>query len=162
MALPIEKLDTSRPYGSEHGEQLECAFRQKSLGLVDLWPYDSHHNLIESLLTKEQKTKLTEKREAAKNKPVEPEVESTEDELLEPDAVAPKAPVYDETEEVNLVMWLKGEARYKSHELQKAMLQRYKVNKRDHREIARWLVEEAKVLPRAQVHPSILPPLVTA
>src|SRR4051794_35394857 len=110
MALPIEKLDTSRPFGSEHGEKLDCAFRQKSLGLADLSPYDSHHNLIESVLTKQQKAKRAEKREAAKNKPAEPEVESTEDEMLEPDAVAPRTPVFDESEEVNLVLWLKGEA----------------------------------------------------
>lgn len=159
MPLPIERLDTSRPYGSVHGEQLHCAFEQKSLGLTDLWPYDSHHNLIEAILTDEQKKKLADKREAAANKPVEVESASTEDDMLEPDAVAPKTPVYDETEEINLVMWLKGEAKYKNHELQRALLRRHSVNKRDTREIARYLVEEKQVLPRAQVHPSILPPL---
>ena len=162
MPLPIMRLDTSRPYGTVHGEHVHCAFEQKSLGMADLWPYDSHHNLIEDKLTVEQKKKLADKREAAANKPVEVESVSTEDEMLEPDAVAPKAPVYDESEEVNLVQWLKGEARYKNHELQRALLKRFSVNKRDSREIARFLVEDKQILPRAQVHASILPPLPAA
>jgi len=156
MTLPIERLDRSRPHGSVHGERTNgIAFTQRALGIED-WPYSAQGELIETLLSKTQRDKLAEKRDAAENgsAPSTAPVTEAPEEEIEPDA--PK-PVVDD-EDVNLEMWLRGEASYKWSKVQKAILRRFSANKPEKRQAALYLVEEKKLLPRAQVHTSILPP----
>lgn len=170
--LPVESLDRSRPHGQVYGETSHnIAFTQRALGLQG-WPYDAHGKLIEGALNPEQKKKLKEKRDAAaaqaKADAKKPAAKASAAELPQDELedhgerpAAPAAVVQEENlhDEVNLVMWLKGEVRYKPFEIQNALKARYKVNKPQLQAAALYLVEEQKVLPRSQVHPSILPPL---
>lgn len=159
MPLPVEKLDTSRPHGQVYGENAHnIAYEQKALGLPS-WPYDAHGVLIEAALTEAQTAKLKERRAIAAKQPAPTKAlkfEPVEDELEEGEKAGNE--VVDEgDDEVNLVMWLKGEARYKPFEIQNAIKKRYGANKPKPVEAALYLVEEQKVLPRSLVAPSILP-----
>lgn len=162
--LPIEKLDRSRAYGEVSGEnEHKIYYAQGALG-IQSWPYDAHGDLIEGALNKEQRAKLDEKRKqrklneeaAAKAPKVKEEVEETAADE-EVDAAAKKKS--DDDSEINLEMWLKGEAKYTPLQLQGAVKQRYHVNKPHKQAIALFLVEEKKLIPRSLVHPSVLPPL---
>ncbi len=158
MALPLEKLDRSRPFGSVTGPtEHKIAYTQANQGIAD-WPYDAHGGLIEAALNDAQAAKLREKRAKAKAAPIETVDEVDE----EPDAPLP--PPKPEDDAVNLTMWLTGEAKYKQFEITKAFKARYHIAKNDLKEIARYLVEDAKppLVARALVHPSILPAPVTA
>lgn len=154
MTLPVERLDRSRSFGTVHGpDAAKVRYRQAALGLPD-WPYDVHGKLMEAALTKEQRTKLTEKREAAKKAPPV-EIAPEDDQPLD----APPEPKIPADEgAVNLVMWLRGEAKYRYADVQKAIRDRFHADKPYRLEAARYLIEDKKIVPRSEVHPSILPP----
>lgn len=159
MALPIERLDRSRPFGEVYGDaDHNVKFTQKSLG-IESWPYDAHGELIEAALDKKQRDKLAERRAAFKPVPIEETIEDTVEELHEEDlaaAAAAAAARSAEFDEINFEMWLRGEVKYRPNDLQKAAQQRYGVNKPQMRELARYLVEEQKLVPRKLVHKSVL------
>jgi hypothetical protein len=156
--VAVETLDRSRAFGQVCGETAHnIAFTQR-WGGIQGWPYDAHGKLIEPALTAEQREKLAERRARAVKTAQEEASQppAPDEDLPEPDAPAPKE---DATEEVNFVMWLKGEARYKPHELFTAAKARYGVNKHKLEHLALYLVEEKRLVARKEVHPSILPPL---
>lgn len=167
--LPVEKLDTSRPHGVVYGENTgNIHYEQKALG-IQSWPYDAHGNLVHAALTEQQKKKLQERRDLAakmaKDAPKEaavavPATPITED--LEDGERSGTDPVVPEDDEINLLMWLKGEVRYKPFEVQAALKKRYGANIPRLQDAALYLVEKQNLLPRAQVHASVLPALATA
>lgn len=147
--LSIETLDKSRPHGYVTGDtQHNIAFTQRAWG-VEAWPYDGEGKLIEDALNTKQREVLTERR----NRVAAPQAAQP----VEPDEPEEDAPV-DASEpeddgEVNLVAWLKGEVRYKPHEVQAVAKKRYGINKRVG-EIARFLVEDKHLVRRDEVHAS--------
>lgn len=157
--LPVEKLDTSRPYGEVYGDTTHNqAFAQRALG-INSWPYDAQGDLIEAALNDEQKKKLKERRDHAAKQPVEVEIkdEQPADQLDDNEKDGTEQAKEPEDDEVNLTMWLKGDARYKPFEIQNAVKKRYGANKPKLSDAALFLVEEKHLVPRALVHPSILP-----
>lgn len=163
--LPIETLDTTRPFAYVAGES-DIAYSQKSLG-IQSWPYDAQHNLLERLLNDDHKKKLAERRElagksAAKEQPAPVDADALAKAAAEDIAdkqVEKAGDKSDDESDVNLLMWLKGEVRYKPFEIQNAIKARYGANKPKLQDAALYLVEEKNILPREQVHPSILAPL---
>lgn len=147
----FETLDRSREFSQVFGETPHnIAFYQKG------FPYDAHGKLIVDALTADQ-VKVLEARRAKAAKAAEAAPPDDEPE-------APAAEVVDDEEEdtadddgVNLVAWLKGEVRYRPHELQNAVKARYGVNKPRPRDIAIYLVEEQKLVPPAEVSTNVLP-----
>lgn len=144
--LPIERLDTSRPYGFVSGETgLNIAFEQ------DGWPYDAHGDLIEAGLHGVQLQVLAEKRQRAAAKLAAQQAKAgavaadEDDEDKDADPTQAQTTVGNGEDDINLIMWLKGEARYKPHEIQAALKKRYGVNKPRPRDAALYLVEEQRL-----------------
>lgn len=158
--LSVEKLDRSRPFGQVYGDtEHKIHFTQRAMG-IEAWPYDAHGVLIEDALNEAQSEKLAERRAKAAQSAAQPEPPAPEPEEDEPDAPLP--PKTDEGEEVNLEMWLRGEIRYKPHELQREGKRRFGVNKPKPRDLALFLIEDPKgpkLVPRGEVSREILPPL---
>ncbi len=158
--LPVEKLDKSRTHAEVFGPtQHSIAFAQRAMG-VEGWPYDAHGDLIEAALNDHQREVLAKRREqAAKNPkpPVPEQVEAIDEDIVDEEVTESKEPADDPTEDINLVQWLKAEVRYRPLDVQNAVKKRYGVNKPSTQAIALYLVEEKKLLPRQQVHSSILP-----
>jgi hypothetical protein len=142
MDLSRIKLDRSKPFSTSHGDGVIAPYWQGGL------PFDLEDNLIEGILTEAQKADLAKK--AARRK-AKPEQEAVEE---------PEAPVNvndENVEGVNLSLWLRGKEKYLPAHIRKAVKERYGVNKSNLVELAEFLVEQ-KVVPRSEVHPSILPP----
>lgn len=160
FSIPVDTLDRSRPFSTVHGEDTGGqAFSQRALG-VEGWPYDHEGKLMFDKLNEKQLAKYEAKQkeaearaEAAKNAPPEPnEVEQDEQE----DAIE-RVTKDDPNEDVNLVQWLTGNARYKPFEIQSVIKSRFGANKPNMKEAARYLVEEKKLVPWADVIPALRP-----
>jgi hypothetical protein len=176
--LTIETLDKSRPHGSVHGEHPHnVSFTQKAIG-IEAWPYDHKGRLVEVALNEKQAQVLADRRakakvaaeaaaEAAEKAKAEgkssPTDDLSDDEIAREEAELVQAadnevkedePVEDE---VNLVLWLKGEVRYRPREIQDALKKRYGANKPRMVDAAIYLVDEQQLLPREQVSAKVLP-----
>lgn len=161
FSIPVDNLDRSRPFSTVHGEDTGGqAFSQRALG-IEGWPYGHDGRLMFDKLNEKQLAKYEAKQkeaearaEAAKNAPPEPdEIEQDEQE----DAIERATVKEDPNEEVNLVQWLTGNARYKPFEIQSTIKARFGANKPNMKEAARFLIEEKKLVPWADVTQALRP-----
>lgn len=164
--LPIEVLDRTRPHGEVFGEPAHQVKYTQNARKLEAWPYDAHYNLVEAALTPAQRDMLAAMRKQAEEKAkaepetvededVPPAAAAADDDELEPDADPNRV---KDDDGINLVLWLKGETKAKAPDVQKVLKARFGVNKPSTQQQALYLVEEQKLLPRDQVHRSILPP----
>lgn len=164
--LAIEVLDRTRPYGEVYGEHADQVKYTQPARKVQDWPYDAHEILVERALTPKQRDMLAAMRkqaeEKAKAEPAPAEEDEVETEASADgegaDELEPDAPGVKDDDGINLVLWLKGELKAKPTEVQKVLKARFGVNKPERTQQALYLVEEQRILPRDQVHKSILPP----
>lgn len=161
FSIPVDTLDRSRPFSTVHGEDTGGqAFSQRALG-IEGWPYDHEGKLMFDKLNEKQLAKYEAKQkeaearaEAAKNEPPEPDEELDQGE--QEDAIE-RVVKEDPNEDVNLVQWLTGNARYKPFQIQSTIKARFGANKPNMKEAARYLVEEKKLVPWADVTSALRP-----
>ena len=152
--LPVDRLDRSRTFGTVYGpDEKKVRFRQSCMGLPD-WPYDINGKLMENALDEQQRAKLKDKRAAAAKAP--PVVLTEEDDA--PLEAPPEPKIPEDEGLVNLELWLRGQAKYRFADVQKALRDRKHVDKMTKASLALYLIEELKLVPRDEVDPSILPP----
>jgi YD repeat-containing protein len=159
--LPVEKLDRSRAYAETYGpNDFAIAYSQAAMGVL-AWPYDNQGHLIEAALTDEQRAKLEQRRALIQAEPEEGPVVTAQEEaraIAEMEDAADRPPIPSEDDGINFEMWLRGEIKYKPHELQAEAKKRFGVNKPRPSDLAVYLVEEQKLVPHSQVVKGLLPP----
>ena len=155
--LPVQRLDRSRAYGEVHGESGLQAYAQRALN-IEGWPYDAHGDLMEAALSVAQRDALA-KRRARRAAEIAASPAEAENAPIDEEVVEEEHEHAQEDDEFNALMFLTREISYPARVVQTALKKRYFVNKPSIQAAALYLVEEKKILPRAQVHPSILPPL---
>jgi hypothetical protein len=143
-------LDKTRPYGEVHGEVPHgLTYEQDGL------PFDAYGKLIDALLTTEMRGKVAQRRKAPAAAPPPPQVPDGEPEggsEAEGASLPPTPP-----DEVNLEAWVKGQQNYYPFSIFKAAKARYAKNFTSLKQLAEFLVEDAKVVTWDEVAPKYRP-----
>lgn len=159
----MKRLDKTRDYGTIHPAEIAVGDTTVAAHFnQDGYYFDHEGNLVEALLTPEQKKKLAAKPAAAKAKTQakpaakpkadagdEQEAEDASDEADGNDEAKPAA----DGDELNIVSWLMGEIDYPVTAVREAVKKRYNTWKTSTRELILFLVEDQKVVTPKQLKP---------
>jgi hypothetical protein len=154
IAIAIDTLDRTRKFSEICGENPPHHYKYKQNG----WLYAANGELCEPALSPEQQKELADKRaRAAKKAEKSSDLPLVDSPPLQPDDDSHVPPKHGDGEKVvvDLVAWLKQDIKYKAWQVTDAAKKKYGVNKHDLNELARYLVEDKRLLPAEQVSPRV-------